>query len=259
MLWYVGWVRDAQNFVSLHNFQTLIGYVGDGLASSLSTLTGLAVPRDEMAFILARLGAAPARDRRRLRSRAPPRGRCHRDAAAALGCDRRAADVLVADRPQRQHFWRGDIGPLPDRRPVVLGVMILAELVSTTSRSAATWLLGIVLAASALAALANFSLLRQSANGLAGIAEQERGGLAALELARAEVAPDFVLTHNNSGVDYLGIPLTLAPTSRRSTTSARRPTRPPSLLAAPEVGLVAADMVFAAALFPGCIRCPLGP
>ena len=48
-LWYLGWGREASNFISFHNFQTLIGYVADGLASSLSTLLGLAVPRDEMA------------------------------------------------------------------------------------------------------------------------------------------------------------------------------------------------------------------
>ena len=47
MIWYLGWGREAQNFVSFHNFSTLPGYVGDGFSSSLSTLLGLAVPRDE--------------------------------------------------------------------------------------------------------------------------------------------------------------------------------------------------------------------
>ena len=48
LIWYLGWGREATTFISFHNFQTLIGYVADGLASGLSTLLGLAVPRDEM-------------------------------------------------------------------------------------------------------------------------------------------------------------------------------------------------------------------
>ena len=67
------------------------------------------------------------------------------------------------------------------------------------------WILAVVLSVSVLAALANFSLLNQTAGGLAGIAEKQRGGLAALELARAEVDPAFLLTEENSGVDYLGL------------------------------------------------------
>ena len=47
LIWYLGWGRYAENFVSFHNFSTLPGYVGDGFSSSLSTLLGLAVPRDE--------------------------------------------------------------------------------------------------------------------------------------------------------------------------------------------------------------------
>ncbi len=66
------------------------------------------------------------------------------------------------------------------------------------------WLVGSVLVVSLLATLANFSLLRDNANGLAGIAQKEKGGLAALELTRGRVAADFQLTEDNSGVDYLG-------------------------------------------------------
>ena len=55
------------------------------------------------------------------------------------------------------------------------------------------------------AAIVNGERLREAANGLANIAQQERGGLAALELARGRVPADFKLTEQNSGVDYLGL------------------------------------------------------
>ena len=57
---------------------------------------------------------------------------------------------------------------------------------------------------SLLATLANLSMLENYARGLAGVAERQRAGLAALELTRDEVDPAFQLTEANSGVDYLG-------------------------------------------------------
>ena len=96
--------------------------------------------------------------------------------------------------------------------------------------------------------LANFSYLRDNANGLAGIAEKEKGGLAALELTRGRVAADFELTEDNSGVDYLGARRRRAVLLgdrrlRLAGVHARRARRRP-----PSSRAVAADMVFAAAL-----------
>ena len=51
----------------------------------------------------------------------------------------------------------------------------------------------------------NGAQLHDAAGGLANIAQQQRGGLAALELARDRVEPRFELTQENSGVDYLGL------------------------------------------------------
>ena len=42
-IWYLRWGREAETFVSFHNFQTFPGYGVDGSQSSLSSLLGLGV------------------------------------------------------------------------------------------------------------------------------------------------------------------------------------------------------------------------
>jgi hypothetical protein len=95
--------------------------------------------------------------------------------------------------------------------------------------------------------VANLSRLKDAAHGLDGIAQQQRGGLAALELARDTVSPDLQLTEDNSGVDYLGL------LDARSYFSAVDAFGSPAysaaeLATAPEAGRVAADKVSAVAL-----------
>jgi hypothetical protein len=244
LLWYLGWGREAQNFVSFHNFSTEIGYVADGLASSLSSLLGLAVPRDEMTLspvdwgrplLLIALGFA-----------------VWRVAKVGIGAMPRRFWAVVA---AQLAFWSltglnaAFFGQATSGRyqlvGAVLWVMIAAELLrGVTIRRPA---MIIVLSVAVLAALANFSLLRKTADGLAGIAEQERGGLAALELTRGEVADDFVLTEDNSGVDYLGIVDAASYFSAIDAYGSPAYT-PAELATAPELARAAADKVFAAAL-----------
>ena len=200
-LWYLRWGRDAETFISFHNFQTLLGYVSDGLASSLSSLLGLGVSRDEMSvsaldwgrpLLVIAVGFA-----------------VWRIARAGLAAMPRRLWAVVAGQLV---FWSltglnaSFFGQATSGRYQLLGaafwVMIAAELLRGVA--VRRWILAVVLSVSVLAALANFSLLNQTAGGLAGIAEKQRGGLAALELARAEVDPAFLLTEENSGVDYLG-------------------------------------------------------
>lgn len=253
LLWYLGWGRDAQNFVSFHNFQTLFGYVGDGLASSLSSLLGLAVPRDEMSL-------SPLDWGRPLVVIAIGFG-VWRVARAGVRAMPRRLWAVVAGQVV---FWSltglnaSFFGEATSGRyqlvGVVLWVMIAAELVRGLPIRRPVVV--IVLIVSALATLANFSLLRQSANGLAGIGEQERGGLAALELTRGAVAPDFILTEKNSGVDYLGIVDAASYFSAIDAYGSPAYT-PAELAAAPEVARAAADKVFAAAL--GLELAPIDP
>jgi hypothetical protein len=244
MVWYLGWGRDAQNFVSFHNFETLIGYVGDGLSSSLSTLLGLAVPRDEMSL-------SPLDWGRPLLLVAIAFG-IWRVARAGIGAMPRRLWAVIA---AQLSFWTltglnaSFFGQATSGRyqlvGVVLWVMIGAELLRGVRVS--RFAVATVVAVAALAALANFSLLRDEAHGLAGIAEQQKGGLAALELTREEVAPDYVLTEQNSGVDYLGIVDAASYFSAIDAFGSPAYT-PAELLDAPEAARVSADTVFASAL-----------
>ncbi len=242
--WYLGWGRDAQNFISFHNFSTLFGYVADGWASSLSSLTGLAAPhntltptpldwgRPLLAIVLV-LGAV-------------------RVARVGIGAmPRRLWAVLLA----QIGFWSltglnaAFFGQATSGRYQLVGailwVMIAAELFRGVRISRPVVIAA--LAIGVLAALANFSQLRNSAHGLALIGEQEKGGLGALELTRGVVNPNFVLTEKNSGVDYLGI------VDAGSYFSAIDDWGSPAYAAdelptAPEGAREAADRVFAAAL-----------
>jgi hypothetical protein len=242
--WYVGYGRDAENFVSFHNFQTEFGYVADGLSSSLSSLLGLAAPRDELAV-------TPLDWGRPLLIVALGFGIWRVAAAGVRSVPPRLWAVIAA----QVSFWTltglnaSFFGQATSGRyqliGVVLWVMIAAELLRgvTVSRRA----VAIVVAAAGLAALANFSQLKATASGLSNIADQERGALAALELMRGVVPDDFVLTEENSGVDYLGI--VDAGSYFSAIDAFGSPADTPAELAdGPEAGRVSADMVFAAGL-----------
>ena len=103
------------------------------------------------------------------------------------------------------------------------------------------------LAVSALATLSNLSLLEDYSNALAGLAGQQRGGLAAVELARDRVDPGFLLTQENSDVDYLG-ELDAGSYVSAVDSYGSPAYSPDELAAAAEPSRAAADKVFAAAL-----------
>ena len=133
---------------------------------------------------------------------------------------------------------------------VIYVVMIAAELLrGVTVRR---WVVWVALGVAALAAFANFSYLRNNANGLAGIAEQEKGGLAALELTRGVVADDFELTEDNSGVDYLGIVDAASYFSAIDAYGSPAYT-PAELAGSSERSRLSADKVFASALGVGLV------
>jgi len=243
-IWYLGWGREATTFISFHNLQTLIGYVADGIASGLSTLIGLAVPRDEMGVSSLDWGRPLL--------------------VVALGFGVwRVARVGIREMPAR--FWAVLAGllsfwtltglnaavfgqPTSGRYQlvgVVLTVMLAAELLRGVRVRG--WVIATVLGASLLATLANLSMLENNARGLAGVAERQRAGLAALELTRDEVDPAFQLTEANSGVDYLGV---LDAGSYFSAIDAHGSPAftPAELAASSEVARSSADGVFAAAL-----------
>ena len=147
---------------------------------------------------------------------------------------------------------------------IVLIALVAAELLRGVriGRSA----VAAIVVVAAAAALANASRLRDAAHGLEGIAQQQRGGLAALELTRDEVDPELELTEENSDVDYLGL-LDAGSYLSAADEDGSPAYSPQELETAPEAARIAADKVFGAALAlrlepgppGGAIRCAAPP
>ena len=241
-LWYLAWGHTAMTFVSWSNAANLPSYVADGFASSLSTILGLGVPRDDTALTslswgqpLLVLAIALAGWRLYRLGRVPHQ--LLTVSAIALGFWCLAglnSSVFSAPTVGRYQY----VG-------IVLLVLVATELVRGM-RFGRYMVVGVVLVATA-AAVSNLSQLRDSANGLAGIAEQERGGLAALELTRGRVDPGLELTQQNSEVDYLNL---LDAGSYLSAVDAYGSPAytPAELVRSPETARVAADKGFGTAL-----------
>ena len=242
LAWYLGWGHNATNFVSFHNFATLLNYVPDGISSSLSSILGLGAPRDETAItpldwgrplLVAAAGVAIWR----LATMGPVPRRFW--TALALLTVFFALTGLNAS-----FFGQADSGRYQYAGGIFV-ILVAAEL--ARGIRVGRWLTAGALAVACLAALSNFSTLRDSANGLAGIARQEKGGLAALELTRGQVDPRFHLTEENSDVDYLL--LLRADRYFSAVDDWGSPSYTPAELASSsEESRVAADKVFAAAL-----------
>jgi hypothetical protein len=240
LLWYAGWGHQAQTFISFSNFARSPSYVFDGLASSLATWLGLGAgayqasplewgqPLLVLALVLV---------------------------AWRLYVTRSLEPRLVAAAVALLGFWgltalnANPLAPATAGRYQYIGITLMAMVAAELANGLRVrrYATIAIVAAAVLAALVNGEQLRQNANGLAGIAQKQRGGLAALELARDTVSPDFKLTEQNSGVDYLGF---LDAGSYFSAIDAYgSPAYPADELAsAPPAARGAADMVSAAAL-----------
>jgi hypothetical protein len=243
LLWYAGWGHNAETFISAANFAHSPSYIFRGLGTSLAVWGGLSsTPYDANALewgrplLILLLGLAAWR--LYVLRRPSPR---------VLG----TAVILLG-------FWfltalnTNPFAPATAGRYQYIGIVLLALLAAELAaglrvRRYAT--VALVLFATA-AAMVNLVRLRDAAHGLAGIAEKERGGLAALELTRGRVNPQFILTKENSDVDYLEI---LDAGSYFSAVDADgSPAYTPAELAsASEDARIAADKVFASALGVG--------
>ena len=241
-LWYLGWGHTAHTFVSFTNAAKLPSYVLDGLSSSISEYLGLSQP----------FGVTE--------SPSLAWGRPLLVLLAALAIWR----VYRVGRPSKRlwvtlaillSYWsltglNSSIFALPTvGRYQYLGLVGLALVASELLRGAriGRWATTGILALAVLAALSNVTRLRDAATGLAGIAQQTRGDLAALELARDRVDPALELNQQNSDVDYIGL---LDARSYLSAVDAYGSPAytPAELSSAPELARVAADKVSGAAL-----------
>lgn len=241
-LWYLGWGHTADTFISFENVANLPSYVLDGLSSSISVYLGLTPP----------LGATDATTL--------AWGRPLLLLLVALGVWRvvqlrRPPDRLLVVLAILVGYWSltalnaSPLGPPTAGRYQYLGVVGLALVAAELWRKAriGPWITAGLVAVAVMASLSNYTRLRDAAHGLAGIAQQTRGGLAALELARDRVDPGLELTPQNSNVDYLG--LMDAGSYLSAVDAFGSPAYTPAeLSSAPEPARVAADKVSGAAL-----------
>jgi hypothetical protein len=250
VIWYLGWGHTAHTFVSLDNAAKVPSYVLDGVSSSLATWLGLNIPIGDVRTNsldwgrpLLALGLFVAGWRLHRLGRVP--GQLLVVLAVLIGFwGLTGLNTSVFGTPTAGRYqYIGVIGL----------VLVAAELARGVEIR--RWVTVAVLAVALAASLANVSRLKDAAHGLQGIAQQQRGGLAALELARDQVSPDLELTEANSGVDYLGL---LDAGSYLSAVDAfgSPAYSAAELPTAPEAGRVAADRVSALALRVGLVPAP---
>ena len=197
LLWYAIWGHEAHTFISFGNFARSPSYMLDGLAASLATWVGL---------------GTEAYDTTKLDWGRPLLVLALGLGALRLYTMRRFSPRLVATAVLLFGFWflvalnTNPLAPATAGRYQYLGIVLMALFVAELAAGlrARWYAVALIVLAAVMAATTNGVRLRDAAIGLAGVAEQQRGGLAALELARDEVDPDFLLTQENSGVDYLG-------------------------------------------------------
>jgi hypothetical protein len=198
LLWYAGWGHTAETFITFHNFTRTPQYILDGVASSIATLLGLgsvdfSAPRSPLDWGQPLLVLAVAA------------------AAWRLYRLQRISPQLAAVTVTLLGFWflsglnTNPLSPPTVGRYQYLGIVLLVLVAAELLRGVALTRLttGIVVFIGAAAALSNAPELNDAAKGIAGLAQQERGGLAALELSRDRVDPGFTLTEQNSDVNYL--------------------------------------------------------
>ena len=241
-LWYLGWGQYAsQSFISVHNVLSAPGYVLDGFASSLSSLTGLGAAAGGQAanldwgrplLVVAVVAGA---------WRVCRMGGLTRSLAVALAI----GVAFWAFGASNASLFREATSGRYQYMGVFFVVLIGAELlrgVRLDPKVAAA-----VLAVSITAAVSNVALLHDNWNGLRPFGQLQPADLAALEIARDRIDPEFELTQENSGVDYLG-ELDAGSYLSAADEFGSPAFTEPELAGAPEYARVAADQVFAAGL-----------
>jgi hypothetical protein len=240
--WWLGWGHEADNHATLDNLLASPGYVFDGFASSLASLLGLVSSREQLPVSSLDWGRPLLVVALVL-------------AGVRLWRLRRVPRWLLVTLALALAFWllagfNTTIGRGPDAgRYQYVGAVFVLLIAADLLRGVRVPRAGVIaaLAVSALATLSNLSMLEDYSNALAGLAGQQRGGLAAVELARDRVDPALLLTQQNSDVDYLGE--LDAGSYLAAVDSFGSPAYPPGELAGvAEASRVAADKVFATAL-----------
>lgn len=186
-LWWVGWGREAESFFTYRNLANSPTFVLDGLASSIASLLGFGGdgPSGVTALDAGRpllLIAATAAGYRLLRLGHVPRGVW---VAIAITI---SFWLLTALNANLFRF------PTTGRYQLIGAVFVLliaAELLRGVRLSRGV--LAVVLVLAAVAAASNLDILRQNWLSFRAEAQYQRGALSAVEIARDEIEPAFVV------------------------------------------------------------------
>lgn len=199
-LWYLGYGRDAESSITAGNIATAPIFLFDGVASSISSLLGLAAPRDEVAVDplywgrpLLVLGLVLAAWRLR----------------ALEGVPRWAVVLAVI----MATFWLLAGASETEGRAATasryqyLGGIFVLLLVAELARG---WrpsriVLACLFALTAFAVASNLSYLHGAYKSYRATSHLERAGLAALDIAGAQVEPGLTLTEQLVGTRYVHI------------------------------------------------------
>lgn len=199
-VWWLGWGHTAANALSFENLATAPAFILDGFAASLSNLLGLATPRDEttispydwgrpLLVALVLVGAIRLWRLRRVPEWFVP--------AATLGVAFWALVAFSASLPRT---------PTNSRYQVIgaMAILLLAAVLIQGTRPRRPWS-GVILAVAVLATVSNISFLHHAWETLVPPERNVRAALAAVEISRDTVAPDFLLDSENGGAQYFAI------------------------------------------------------
>ena len=186
-IWWLGWGRDAESFLSFKNVANSPGFIIDGLASSIASLVGLgsegsagasAVDLGRPLLLIALTAAAL---RLRGLGSVPPGVWV----AAAIAISFWLLAALNANGLRLPTTGRYQlIGAL-------FVLLVAAELLRGVRISRAG--LAAVLAIAVLAVAGNLEILRQNWVAFRAQTEYQRGAVSAVEIARDRIEPDFVV------------------------------------------------------------------
>lgn len=250
-IWWLGWGHKEESAITLHNIAATPIFVLDSFAAALAALFGLATPAEGMASpsgldwgrpLAVALGALGAWRLYRLE-------RVPRSLWVVLA-------VVVA-------FWvLGGFAVKPGRVPwasryqypsAALIVLVAAELLRGVKLDRRALIAAVIVVGAAVTS--NVLFLHESYTSYRSTTQLERADLAALEIARDTVEPNFFLDEENADTGVVHVDAGSYLNARDAYGSPAYTSE--ELAGAPEVARFAADKVLVSALRFGLAEAPL--
>ena len=247
--WYAGWGHTGTSHFSFHNLAGSLGYVLEGLASSVASLLGLVsggvVIRDLGRPLLLALGLIAV-----VRIRfGPPVSRWFWVSLVILLSywfitAFNATPLRLPDDSRYQYIG------------AVLLLLVAANLAAGVNPQRTVVLIALGVAAASVAG--NLAAMHRTYKGLKNLATVERGGLTGLEIDSDRADPTLTLNTQNAGLNYLGS-IVAGPYLSAVREFGSPAYTEPELANAPEYARVPADLVMGTILHPTLRPTPRQP